>query len=338
MALGRTDLLDVLSTMLLIRRFEERLVTLGEEGRLLGHFHVYVGQEVTGVAALRLLRAEDWTFTTHRNHGHLLARGADPGRLLAEILGRATGYNQGKGGTLHVACRELGFPSTSSMVGGGLPLATGAGLSARLQKKGQVAVALFGDGALEEGAFVEALNIAALWKLPVVYLCENNSLEAWGAKAGEYASSTLSARELCDIPRAYQVPSASIDGTDAGAVWVAMDDALNRARSGAGPSFIEAKTVRWPGSRPLWPRLLTGPTDLEMAWNPARISGEYATWHASQDGVLRFVRDVLAIKAVMPHDVQKADEAARTRISQAVDFAMGSPFPQPEAAYAGVFG
>lgn len=328
---------ELLERLLLIRRFEERLIRLSQQGHSFGHFHVYCGQETTGVPALAALRPEDTVFTTHRNHGHLLARGADPGRMLAEILGRAEGYNGGKGGTLHVSVRELGFPVTSAIVGGVIPLATGAALSSKQLGRNTAAVCCFGDGALEEGAFYESLNIASLWKLSVIYLCENNSAEAPGQAAGEYPSSTIAARELVDVAAPFGVSARAVDGTDVRAVGEAMGDAVARARSGAGPSFIEARTVRWPGSRPLWPSLDVGETDLAMAWDSARIAGNYAAWYREQDGLLRFVREALARGSMTRQAVLDVDQSIAERLNRAVEFALASPQPDPAAAAAGVF-
>lgn len=322
--------------MLRIRRFEEALIELAETHDV-GHFHVYIGQEVTGVVALDLLEDGDVGYTTHRNHGHLIARGVDPAAMLAEILGKATGTNRGKGGTLHLASAAHGFPTTSSSVGGPIPIAVGSAFAFRALGNRRLSVALFGDGALEEGAWHESVNIAALRALPVVFLVENNSLEALGQKANEYPSSTLAAKRLTDLARPFGVPATVVDGTDARAVHRAMRRAIARARALAGPSFIEAQTVRWPGSRPLWPRLVTGPTDLAMAWEPARIGDEHRPWHEHQDGLLRYVRELLAAGLATPGEVLAIDEAARDEMARAVRFALESPYPAPEEALDDVF-
>lgn len=335
--LPREQLLTLYRRMLLIRRFEEELFHLTKSGHNFGHFHLYIGQETVGVTALGLLAGDDYVATTFRNHGHLLARGADPGRVLAEIMGKATGYCKGKSGTLHVTCRDLGFLSTSAAVGGVLPLATGAGFAARQVGTTQVSVCCFGDGAMEEGAYYEAVNLAALWALPVIYLCENNSLGAPGTKAGEYSSSTIAAARLTDLAAAFRIPAVMVDGTDASAVHRAMAEAIARAREGGGPSFIEAQLVRWPGSRPLWPQLLTGVTDLAMSWDPARIPREHAEWHATHDGLLRFTRELLAADAASREEVLAADEAVKAEMGRASRFAVESPEPAPEAALEDVF-
>jgi TPP-dependent pyruvate/acetoin dehydrogenase alpha subunit len=324
-------LLAQLRTMIRIRRFEEALIELAGTHDV-GHFHVYIGQEVTGVPALALLEDGDVGYTTHRNHGHLIARGVEPAAMLAEILGKATGTNSGKGGTLHLASAAHGFPMTSSSVGGPIPIAVGSAFAFRELRNGRVSVALFGDGALEEGAWHESANIAALRRLPVIFLVENNSLEALGQKANEYPSSTLASPRLADLAKPFGIPASVVDGTDARAVHSAMGRAIRRARSLEGPTFVEAQTVRWPGSRPLWPQLLTGATDLAMAWDPGRIGDEHRAWHERQDGVLRFVRDLLATGKASPEGILEIDADARAEMAAAVRFALESPYPRPEEA------
>lgn len=326
----------LLRTMLLMRRTEEALIALTKE-HAVGHFHVYIGQEATGAPALALLEPGDHTYTTHRNHGHLIGRGGDPARVLAEILGRSTGYNHGRGGTLHIASLALGFPATSASVGGCLPIAVGSAFAFKELKRPNVSMALFGDGALEEGAFAESINIAAIRQLPVIFLCENNSLEALGQKAGEYPSSTLAARELTDLAKPYRVPAVAVDGTDVGAVHAAVAEAIARARSGGGPTFIEARTVRWPGSRPLWPTLVTGETDIARAWDASRISGEYAEWYRTQDGLLRFIRESLAARTIDEPAVLALDADIHAQVASAVRFALDSPYPAADDVERGVF-
>jgi pyruvate dehydrogenase E1 component alpha subunit len=330
------ELIEQFRTMVRIRRFEEALIRLSEDHDV-GHFHVYVGQETTGVPSLALLEEGDVAYTTHRNHGHLLARGVSAGRMMAEILGKATGTNKGKGGTLHLASHEHGFPTTSSSVGGPLPIAVGSAYAFHELGLDRVSVCVFGDGALEEGAWHEAINIAAVWKLPVVFLCENNSLEALGQKANEYPSSTLAAKRLIDLVKPFNVPAAAIDGTDVAAVHGHMRRALRRARSGGGPTFIETWTVRWPGSRPIWPQLTTGETDLAFAWDRSLIPTEHADWFGTQDGLLRFLRELLEAGRITTDRALAIDTDAREEMATAVRFALDSPYPRPEEALEDVF-
>jgi pyruvate dehydrogenase E1 component alpha subunit len=329
-------LVDLLRRMVSIRRFEEALITLAEDFDI-GHFHVYIGQESTGVTVLAQLEDGDLAFSTHRNHGHLLARGTDPGAMMAEILGKRTGTNGGKGGTLHIASAEHGFPTTSAATGGCTPLATGAAFAFDRLGLDRVSVCLFGDGALEEGSFHESINIGALEGLPVIYLCENNSLEALGQKANEYPSSTMAAAPLTDLAASFKVPTVEVDGTDVAMVHDAMAVAIDRARAGGGPTFIEARTVRWPGNRLLWPKLLTGVTDLSYAWNESAIPGEYGVWHLTNDGLLRYVRELLEAGLINEAAVLAMDEDITGQMEGAVQFALESPYPDVESALNGVY-
>ncbi|HLI28105.1 MAG TPA: thiamine pyrophosphate-dependent dehydrogenase E1 component subunit alpha [Chloroflexota bacterium] len=337
-ALGADVLRDLLAQMLLIRRFEERLIHLREDAGLLrGHYHVYIGQEATAVAVCRRLVPADYLFTTHRNHGHLLARGVDPAALLAEILGRATGCNGGRGGTLHPVAPALGVLHTSAIVGGALPLAAGAALAARRRGTDTVAVVFFGDGALEEGAAYEALNLAALWRLPLLLVCENNSVPPALRRAGQYPSSTHAARELADVPRALQIPAVVVDGADPRAVDAAVAPLLARARAGEGPGFVEARNSRWPGSYPLWPTLVGADFELAWAWEPERVPAALAEWSASSDPILLLARDLLAAGAATRAELLALDGAARAAIAAAERAARAAPEPPAEQALAGVF-
>ncbi len=329
--LATEQLLQQLKMAVKIRRFEEELIKLAGD-RDIGHFHVYIGQEMTGVPALHLLEKGDLSFTTHRNHGHLLARGVPASQMYAEILGKETGMMGGRGGTLHLCSLEHGFPTTSSAVGGATPLATGAAFGFKRLGQDRVSVCLFGDGALEEGSWHESINIAAMEKLPIIFLCENNSLEALGQKAGEYPSSTLAAVDLVDLVTPFGVPTIQIDGCDSGAVHQAMTEALQRARSGGGATFIEARTVRWPGNRPIWPALLTGETDFAMAWDESLIPEEHHIWHTQQDAVLRFVREVIAADLIDPEGVMAIDRKIQAEMKAGVEFALASDYPPAEAA------
>ncbi len=329
--LSSDQILEQLRQAVLIRRFEEELIKLAGE-RDIGHFHVYIGQEMTGVPALYLLEEGDLSFTTHRNHGHLLARGVPAAQMYAEILGKETGMMGGRGGTLHLCSLQHGFPTTSSAVGGVTPLATGAAFGFQKLGRDRVSVCLFGDGALEEGSWHESINIAAMEKLPVIYLCENNSLEALGQKAGEYPSSTLAATDLIDLVTPFGVPALQIDGCDASAVHAAMSEALQRARGGGGATFIEARTVRWPGNRPIWPELATGETNLAMAWDPSLIPEEHQVWHRKQDAVLAFVREIIAADLIEPDSILALDDEIRADMKAGVEFALESKYPEAELA------
>ena len=332
----RENLLELCRRMLLIRHFEERLIHLHDEERFSGHYHVYIGQEATGVPALSCLERGDFLFTTHRNHGHLLARGADPRRLFAEILGRKDGYNKGKGGTFHLAASELGFFHTSGIVGGIIPLATGTAYAARAKKSGQITVCLFGDGALEEGAAPESFNLASLWKLPVLFLCENNGKYGAGRAVGAAQSPTMAVYPLTDLPATYKIPAKQIDGTDAGAVHVAVSEAVAKIRRGEGPQFIETQTVRWPGSETNWP-VVPVATDAAMAWDVSSVPEAVREWYRSSDPVLIFIRELWEKKQATKEDIAELDRDARKAVEQAANFALASPFPEPEEALKDVF-
>src|SRR5215831_3807269 len=268
---------SMLARMLLIRRFEEAVLRLSNEKQFVGHYHLYIGQEATGAPIMALLDARDRIATTHRNHGHVLARGADPGAAIAEILGRAIGLNGGRGGTIHLCDPALGFISTSGIVGGCISLGVGGGYACRQLGNGAVSAVFFGDGALEEGVSFEALNIASLWRLPVLFVCENNSTGSWAPGEG-YPTLVHASADLRLIPQAVGITTARVDGADAAAMHAAASDAVARCRRGEGPVFIEAMTKRWPGSNPLWPEPATGVTDIGMATGERQASGGHRDW------------------------------------------------------------
>jgi pyruvate dehydrogenase E1 component alpha subunit len=326
----------LLETMLLIRRFEENVLRMSAEKRFVGHYHLYIGEEATGAAVMSLLEPRDCLNTTHRNHGHVLARGADPGRAMAEILGRATGLNGGRGGTLHLSAPDLGFLSTSGIVGGCISLGVGGGYACKQKKDGSVCASFFGDGALEEGVSFEALNIAALWKLPVLFVCENNSTGSWAPGEG-YPTLVHASKDLRLIPQSVGIRTVRVDGADAAAVHEAASDAVARCRRGEGPVFIEAMTKRWPGSNPLWPELATGVTDLGIATGERRAGGEHRDWLEQHDPLLRLARELVCGGGNARQRVTALDDAVRARIDAAIRFAIESPLPAAETAFDHVF-
>jgi TPP-dependent pyruvate/acetoin dehydrogenase alpha subunit len=303
--------------MLTIRRFEEALMGLHREGAFRGHYHVAIGQESSAVAVCEALRPDDVIFTTHRNHAHLVARGADPTRVLAEILGRSGGFNGGRGGTLHVAAPDLNVPVTSALVGGNLPIATGAALALGRRYPGRVVAAFFGDGALEEGAFAEAMNLAALWRVPALYVCENNSLSHEKRRPGQYPSSRLSTEDLAALPSALGVPSISVAGSDLDPLVVLFDRLVVDIRNGSGPRFVEVRFERWPGNYDLWPSPVGAGTDLAQPADDA--------WSRDADPLLRAVR----AHPPSPERLAEIQLRVRTRIDDAVKSALKSPLPHP---------
>ena len=334
--LPREALLDFCRRMFIIRHFEESLVPLHDKGIFGGHYHLYIGQEGTGVPALSCLSRDDYLFTTHRNHGHLLARGAEPKRLLAEILGRSDGYNKGKGGSFHTVVPSLGFLHTSAVVAGIIPLATGTAYASKALKNSRITVCLFGDGALEEGAAPEALNLASLWKLPVLFLCENNGKYGAGRATSAAQSSTMAAYPLTDLPKAYKVPAQQIDGLDSGLVHTTISEAVEKIRRGDGPQFIEAQTVRWPGSETNWPSVAQ-PTDASLAWDVSAVPEKVREWYRSCDPLLIFIRELVETKQATREEIAAIEKKVKAESADVVDFAVSSPYPKPESATEGTF-
>jgi pyruvate dehydrogenase E1 component alpha subunit len=328
---------ETLESMLTIRRFEETVVGLFVEHEFMTHFHLYIGQEGTGVPLMAALGPNDKLATHHRNHGHILARGADPKLALAEILGRENGINRGAGGTMHMSDTDRGFISTSAIVGGSISLGTGAGFALKSMGGEAIALALFGDGALEEGVSYESLNLGALYELPVVYVCENNSEGALGSAGGGFPTSVSAVDDLTDIPKTFGIPVETVDGRDVDAVADVTARAVAHCRARKGPFFIHAVTARFAGTQPLWPTLPTGPTEISMAWDDSGISGEHEQWFREHDPVLGYARKLLAAGDLTQDELTEIDARARERIAEARQFALDSPRPTPESALDHVF-
>ena len=329
--LPRENLLELCRRMFVIRHFEENLVGLHDKGVFGGHYHLYVGQEATGVPALSCLRADDYLFTTHRNHGHLLARGVEPKRLFAEILGRVDGLNKGKGGSFHSVAPSLGFLHSSGVVAGIIPLSTGTAYAAKAQKSGRLTVCLFGDGSLEEGAAPEAFNIASLLKLPLLFLCENNGKYGAGRAVAAAQSSSMAAYPLTELPKAYKILAQQIDGMDAGLVHATISEAVEKIRCGDGPQFVEAQTVRFPGSETNWPTV-PKPTDTALAWNVDDVPEKAREWYRSCDPLLIYIRELVEAKRASRDEIAAIESQVKSDIAAAVDFAVNSPYPRVEEA------
>src|SRR5215469_963281 len=236
------DLREALRLMLTIRLFDEQALSLYRAGEMRGTTHPYIGMEAVGVGVMQALRPTDYVTSTHRGHGHTIAKGGDPRRMMAELLGRATGYSGGKGGSMHIADMEKHMLGANGIVGGGMGLATGAALTATLQKTGSVAVCFFGDGALEQGILHETTNLAAIWKLPVVYVCENNQY-AMSARSDWSVAGGDPARRATG----YGIPGVTVDGMDLFAVNAAAREFVDRARRGDGPAYLVCTTYRYHG-------------------------------------------------------------------------------------------
>src|SRR5919199_968023 len=229
-------------TMRLIRTFEEKIDALRTSGQLQGSAHLYVGQEAVATGVCAQLNPDDYVASTHRGHGHAIAKGVDVARMMAELFGRTTGTNKGKGGSMHIADTSVGMLGATGVVGAGMPIALGAALAAKQRRARQVAVAFFGDGAMGQGVVYECLNMAAIWKLPQIFVCENNGYAE--STPVEYA---ISSPELTDRVKGFNVPTISVDGQDVFAVYAAAGEAVERARRGEGPTFLECKTYRYYG-------------------------------------------------------------------------------------------
>lgn len=330
-------LLLIYRRMLLARRFEEQLIKLGEDGHAPGHFHVYIGQEAEAFGLTAAREEKDLLFLNHRNHGHLCFAGADPRYLMAELLGKESGYNRGKGGGYHTCIPELGVLHTTAIVGGLVPIAVGAALGLKRKGLKAVSIAVFGDGYINEGACQEAFNLAALKKTPVILFCENNSMLAATATQ---SSPNQSARELVDLARANSIAAQVVDGLDAGAIHSAVAWAREHALGGKGPYFIEARTKRWPGNRHQSnPSLVMGETDIARAWNrtiPAQQK-KWEEWFMHDDPVIRLTRELLESGTMTQQQALKLDGEVRELMKQAIQFALNSPYPEASTALEKVF-
>jgi len=324
----RDKQLDILRKMLMIRRAEEHVIRFNEdyEGLIRGHFHVYIGQEATGVSVCEALQRDDYVFSTHRNHGHVIAKGGDPGKVLAEIIGRATGYCSGRAGTFHVAAPELKIIHTSAIVGGCLALAAGTAFASQVQETRAVSVVFFGDGAMEEGVFYESLNIAKLWQLPLIFLMENNY-----RRAG-HSGSSHSAKELSNVPRALNVETTVVDGADVGAMYKTTTELVRRIRAGEGPFFVEVQTHPWPGNDTTYPKLVAGTTDIKWAWDASPVPENVRSWYADGDPVFIYARDLVKSGGVSRAEIERIDDEVCQQADKAAQFAVESPLPDPKSA------
>ncbi|MGH7334073.1 MAG: thiamine pyrophosphate-dependent dehydrogenase E1 component subunit alpha [Candidatus Rokuibacteriota bacterium] len=312
MELDTPSLVRMLRTMMLIREFDERAIQLRVAGRIYGAVHPYVGQEAVAVGVCSTLTTRDRVTSTHRGHGHCIAKGADIRRMMAELFGRVDGYCKGKGGSMHIADFAVGMLGANGIVGGGLPIACGAALAAQLEGKGTVTVCFFGDGAAAEGEFHEALNIAALWKLPIVFACENNQYAANNAVAVQHPRVDIAAHAY-----AYAIPGVIVDGNDVLEVHAASGAAVARARRGEGPTLLECKTYRW---RFHAMRAVVPPE--------TRAVEELATWKA-RDPIARLERHLLD-GGVPAAEMAALREQVTAHLDEAVAFAEASPFPDPK--------
>ncbi len=328
----------LLRGMLRIRRLEQKLIHLAEDKTLIrAHYHLYVGQEAAGVGVCSSLRRDDLVFTTHRNHGHVIAKGGDPFRVIAEIIGRSGGYLGGRGGTFHVAAPEIGIPHTSAIVGGSLPLAAGTAWAAKLGRSDRVTVVFFGDGVMEEGVFYETLNLAQLWRLPILFYMENNSVSPEERPGRGSPTSSHAAKALSDIPRAFGIETTVLDGTRVEQVAEASRDLVERLRKGEGPFFVESRTTRWPGNYGSFPRLAGGDTDIAWAWDREAPDEEVRSWHAQSDPILLWARECERTGALTRDAIVAIDREVREEIEKAAAEALASPPADGQAALEHVY-
>jgi TPP-dependent pyruvate/acetoin dehydrogenase alpha subunit len=313
MALDARELARMLHTMILIREFDELAIQLRVAGKIYGAVHPYVGQEAVAAGVCANLAATDRVTSTHRGHGHCIAKGADIRRMMAELFGRVDGYCKGKGGSMHIADFSVGMLGANGIVGGGLPIACGAALAAQLEGQGAVTVCFFGDGAAAEGEFHEALNIAALWMLPIVFVCENNQYAANNAVAVQHPRVGIAEHAV-----AYDMPGVAVDGNDVLVVRAAARDAVARARRGAGPTLLECQTYRW--------RFHAMRAAVPPETRPAE---EVASWKA-RDPIARLEQHALAAGGLSAADVAAIRERVQRELEAAVAFADASPFPDPK--------
>ena len=311
MNLSREKALDLYRKMLLTRYFEEQVDTFFARGMIHGTTHLYVGEEAIGVGACAALEPGDYITATHRGHGQVIGKGADPKLMMAELMGKATGYCKGKGGSMHIADVAAGILGANGVVGGGIPLAVGAALALQMQERPQVVLCFFGDGAVAEGSFHESANLAGVWKLPVVFICENN----------QYGMSIPASRGLASLDftvraASYGMPGESVDGNDVLAVMEAVDRAVRRARAGEGPSLIECRTYRWKGHS-------------KSDANRYRTREEIEEWK-TRCPIKRFRAWLVQGGFVAEEEADRLEAEAKEEIARAVQFAQSSPDPSPD--------
>lgn len=314
-----TLLAEMFRRMTLVREFELRAIEERRNGLIPGFIHPCVGQEATAVGACLALGPADVITSTHRGHGHLIGKGGDPRYMMAELAGRSTGYCLGRGGSLHIADFDLGILGANGIVAGGIPIAVGAGLAFHLRGEPRVALAFFGDGAVNQGAFHEAANMAGLWKLPVIFMCENN---LYGEGTPQHKQAPI--RDLAKRAEGYGFPGVIVDGNDVLAVYEAVRMAAERARAGLGPTFIEGKTYRQRGHYEGDPMVYRAQEEMEY-------------WKA-RDPVVLFRKRLLEAGVFDEHALENIRQEVLHQLDEAVAFAKAAPIPQPDEALLGVYG
>jgi len=317
--LSHTELLSLYRQMLQIRRTEEQLVRAHQKGLIPGACHTYIGQEAVATGVCAQLRVDDVVYSTHRGHGHALAKGVTPRQLVAELLGRATGVSSGRGGSMHLFSPEVGLMGTSGIVGPSILMATGSGYTFRLLGTDRVSVAFFGDGAVNNGAFHEGINMAAIWDLPVLFVCENN-LYATEVPFATVARNT----SVADRHTAYGLPGVVVDGNDVLAVYQAAQEAVRRARAGDGPTLLECRTYRTRSHG-------EGMRDVGY-----RTTDEVDEWKA-RSPLTRFAQHLRTEGTVRDEDLARVEAEVEAEVEEALEFAINSPWPDPATVLDHVF-
>jgi len=303
------EVIGLYRMMFLIRRFEERCAEMYARGKITGFTHLYIGEEAVAVGAISVLHERDYVVSTYRDHGHCLAKGTDPKLVMAELFGRSTGLSKGKGGSMHLYDDRLRFLGGYAIVAGGLPIAAGVGMAIKYKEEDCVVATFFGDGATNAGAFHESLNVAAAWKLPIIFICENNFF-AIGTALERVAPS----KELYKRVKAYALPSERVDGMDVLAVREAMERAVERAREGEGPSFIEAVTYRYRGHS------MADPDDY-------RTKREEKIWK-ERDPIIKMAQHLRDKAIISPDDLKELQDDVNAQVDASLQFADESPWPE----------
>ena len=317
MDVSKEKVLNFYETMLRIRLFEDRIVDLYSRGVIPGLAHLYIGEEAVAAGVCGTLREDDYITSTHRGHGHVIAKGADLKLMMAELFGRETGYCKGKGGSMHIADMEMGILGANGIAGGGLPIATGAGLSIKIRKTDQVSVCFFGDAASNNGTFHESLNFASVHRLPVIYVCENNQYGISVSQAKHQAIKDVAVRAT-----SYDMPGVVVDGNDVLDVHGSVSKAVRRARAGEGPTLIECKTYRWRGHH-------EGDPNQGRRY---RTTEEIDAWK-KKDPISRLIEKLLEEKVLTKKKIALIQEKVVKEIDQAVEFANQSDFPAIDEMY-----
>jgi len=316
--LTRKQLLEMHYMMSLLRRFEEKCAEEYTRGKIGGFMHLYIGQEAVGVGSITTLEPQDRVLSSYREHGHAIMKGIEPQAVMAELFGKATGCSKGKGGSMHMWSNELGMFGGNGIVAAQLPMAAGVAFAAQYLGESRVTMCFFGDGAVDEGAFHEALNLASLWKLPAVFICENNQYSMGMAVEKAWAVDSLMPRAA-----AHNMPGEQVDGMDVIAVYEAVKRAVERARNGEGPTLLEVKTYRFRGHS------MTDPAYY-------RTREEEHEWRNTRDPIGIFEKKLLEQGVATQAELEKNDERATQVAEDAAEFAENSPYPSPEELYADV--